>query len=360
MDFSLLQIVVSAGALLMLVTWQPPQDAGAQSWRRMAPIAPKGYVSYYTPEAPRIDGRLDDPAWADAPWTDPFEDIEGDLQPKPPFETRAAIRWDDDYLYVAARLEDPNVWGSITTKNTPIFQDNDFEIFIDPDGDNHNYYEFEVNPLNTIWELSLEKPYRDGGPVHSPANIQGLISAVHVEGTLNAAHDEDRGWSVEVAIPWTGLAPYSPRPVPPRDGEQWRINFSRVHWQFSVEGNSYVKVPDTPENNWVWSPQGVVDMHRPERWGYVQFSRAKSGEAPFRNDPTLALRDALMAVYHAQRDFRRAGNVWARSLDELPGPFHPDVILTSSGDGWTARINAGEHTIEVDHESRIKVQGPRS
>ena len=25
------------------------------------------------------------------------------------------------------------------------------------------------------------------------------------------------------------------------------------------------------EDNWVWSPQGLVDMHVPERWGVVQF-----------------------------------------------------------------------------------------
>ena len=51
-----------------------------------------------------------------------------------------------------------------TKKNQVIFHDNDFEVFIDPDGDNHNYYEFEMNALNTMWELTLVKPYRDGGP----------------------------------------------------------------------------------------------------------------------------------------------------------------------------------------------------
>src|SRR5207302_4948895 len=65
---------------------------------------------------------------------------------------------------VFAELEEPHVWGTITRKNKVIFYDNDFEVFIDPDGDNHNYYEFEINALNTIWELTLVKPYRNGGP----------------------------------------------------------------------------------------------------------------------------------------------------------------------------------------------------
>lgn len=32
-------------------------------------------------------------------------------------------------------------------------QDNDFEVFLDPDGDNHNYYEIEINAHNTVWDL---------------------------------------------------------------------------------------------------------------------------------------------------------------------------------------------------------------
>ena len=97
-----------------------------------------------------------------------------------------AMRWDDTCLYIAARLDETQVWGSLTEPNSVIFRDNDFEVFIDPDGDHHRYWEMEVNALNTRWQLALEKPYRDGGPPVSPAPIAGLRSAVYVEGTLNA------------------------------------------------------------------------------------------------------------------------------------------------------------------------------
>ena len=47
-----------------------------------------------------------------------------------------------------------------------IFRDNDFEVFIDPDSDNHNYCEIEVNANGALWDLFLAKPYREGfGPV---------------------------------------------------------------------------------------------------------------------------------------------------------------------------------------------------
>lgn len=350
-------LALTAAALFLLAAWQLPQDVGAQGWDRMASIIPRGYVSYFTAEAPVIDGKLDDEAWQRAEWTDAFVDIEGDVKPKPPYETRAAIRWDDSYLYIAARMVEPHVWGTLTEKNSVIFQDNDFEIFVDPEGDHHNYYEFEINALNTIWELTMEKPYRDGGPAVSPTNIDGLLSAVHVDGTLNAPHDTDASWSVEVAIPWEGLARYSRLPVPPADGEQWRMNFSRVAWQHEIDGNSYVKVPDTPENNWVWSPQGVVDMHRPERWGFVQFSRAEPGEAQFRPDPTLPARDALMSVYYAQKAFHQENDRWATAPDELDQLLPDGVELSINEDGWTASISVrsddGERTLTVDQHSRL-------
>ena len=76
----------------------------------------------------------------------------------------AKMLWDDDYFYIGAYIEEPNVWATLTKRDSIIFQDNDFEIFIDPDGDSHNYYELEMNALNTVWDLFLVKPYRDGGP----------------------------------------------------------------------------------------------------------------------------------------------------------------------------------------------------
>ena len=106
-----------------------------------------------------------------------------------------------------------------------------------------------------------------------------------------------RSWSVEFAIPWKALAEFAHRSAPPRDGDQWRVNFSRVEWRHEIVDGQYRKVPNTPEDNWVWSPQGVIDMHRPEHWGYVQFSTAAPGQAVYRPDPAGPIRDRLMQIY---------------------------------------------------------------
>jgi hypothetical protein len=98
------------------------------------------------------------------------------------------------------------------------------------------------------------------------------------------------------------------------------VNFSRVEWTAQVADGRYRKVPGGREDNWVWSPQGVVDMHRPEAWGYVQFSAAPPGTATLRPDPTLPARRWLSEVYYAEREYRRLHRRWARSLPELGVP----------------------------------------
>jgi len=298
---------------------------------------PLGYVCPRASAPIVIDGRLDEPAWRDAPWTSDFVDIEGDARPRPPLRTRAKMLWDDEYFYVGAELEEPHVWATLTKHDSVIFHDDDFEVFIDPNGDSHEYYEFEINALRTGWDLFLPRPYKDGGQAMNGWEIPGLKTAVHVEGTLNDPTDTDRGWTVELAFPWAALKEEARRPSPPADGDQWRVNFSRVEWRMSLDGGRYTKVPATPENNWVWSPQGVVDMHRPETWGYVQFSTARPGSATFRPDPALPARRWLHEVYYAQRDFRRAQKRWARTLEELrvaPPPVdslsRPSLEVTTS------------------------------
>ena len=235
------------------------------------PAVPRRYTCHRATDPVVINGRLDDAAWEQAPWTEDFQDIRGGTAPRPRSGTRAKMLWDNQYLYIAAVLEDPHVWATLTEHDQIVFHDNDFEIFIDPDGDRREYYEIEVNAVNTIFDLFLVRMYIDGGPALHAWDCKGLRSAVHVDGTLNDPSDSDRGWSVELAIPWTTLGEAAHRPAPPRVGDTWRMNFSRVEWQTRVVDGRYQKVPATPEDNWVWSPQGVINMHLPQRWGFVKF-----------------------------------------------------------------------------------------
>lgn len=342
---SLCTFVLMAAAWSLGVEGAVPPDR--EAWARMSRVVPRAYVCYHAPEGVVIDGDLGDKAWQGVPWTEDFVDIEGAAKPAPLHRTRAKMAWDDRYFYIAAELEEPHVWAKLTRRDSVIFQDNDFEVFIDPDGDNHAYYEFEMNALNTVWDLFLNVPYKDGGKAKDDWDIEGLKTGVRVQGTLNASSDRDRGWTLEIAMPWESLRHGSKHRSPPREGDQWRVDFSRVEWQVTIENGEYVKVTNRPEDNWVWSPTGIVDMHRPERWGYVQFTRepwSKVGRVSFKSDGEAAARDWLCSVYYAQREHRVKHGRWAGSLKEL-AMVSPS--WSAEGESGGVRLEGGGYLAEV-------------
>ena len=311
---------------------------------------PKGYVCPRAPKVPVIDGRLNDSAWRRAPWTDFFVDIEGvDAKPKPRFRTRAKMLWDDQYLYIGAQLEEPRPWATLTAHDSVIFRDHDFEVFLDPDSDSHNYFEFEINALNTSWDLFLPKPYKDGGSADNSWDIPGLKTAVHIDGRLNDPSRRSRAWTVEIAFPWDAFAHNGYRALKPRTGDQWRINFSRVEWLTRVVDGRIEKIPNTKEDNWVWSPQGKINMHLPEYWGYVQFER--SPNTTYRKDPHWEARMRVQQFYEAQVAFKKQNGRWAESKDELGLAASP-ISFALVADGWRASSDG----VTIRQDARISVE----
>ncbi|MEI6277717.1 MAG: carbohydrate-binding family 9-like protein [Prolixibacteraceae bacterium] len=224
-----------------------------------------------------IDGKADEPSWSGAAWTDDFVDIEGLKMAHPALRTRAKMLWDNNYLYLLAELEEPNIWCYYTTRDQIVFHENDFEIFIDPDCDAENYFEFELNARNTLFDLFLPKPYNKGGKADIGWDARGFKSAVSIDGTLNNPTDKDNKWMVEVAIPFECLKSKGNIPLP-TEGSVLKIDFSRVEWNTVIVDGKYRKVinPRTgrfqAENNWVWNAIGKINMHIPEKWGSLLFS----------------------------------------------------------------------------------------
>jgi len=281
---------------------------------------PLSYVGYRAPKGSIvIDGKLDEPAWQEVPWTSDFVDIQGATKPIPRYRTHAKMRFDDDYLYIGAWLQEPNLTGWINKTNSVIFYDNDFEIFVNPSGNLHLYNEYEMNTLNTTWTLVEVNPYRDGYNIIDPYPMGGLKSAVWLNGTLNNPSDVDCCWTVEIALPLSSLRQFADKVVPPKDKDQWRINFSRVEWRYKVVNGKYIKVPNVPEDNWVWSPQQVIDMHQPERWGFLQFSDRPVGQAQFSFDRlAYDTQQVLSFLYSAQKDYASKHNgTYATSFVQL-------------------------------------------
>ncbi|NLR94161.1 carbohydrate-binding family 9-like protein [Flammeovirga agarivorans] len=287
---------------------------------------PESYLCYSTSEPIEVDGVLDEEDWEKAEWSKLFVDIEGDKQPAPLFETKMKMLWDKDYLYIAAELIEPHLWSTIEERDAVIYQDNDFEVFINPNPNSHQYYEFEMNLLNTVWDLMMTKPYRDGGSYMNAWHIEGLKSAVKLYGTINDPSDIDDKWTLEIAFPWAVLAQEKPVLIYPEEGRRWRINFSRVEWQHEIVDGKYTKKidPNTgnsfPEYNWVWSPQGEIAMHMPEQWGYIQFTENKVGDKKdidVSETESERLYRQLFDIYRAQKTYWLKYREYAYSLDQL-------------------------------------------
>ena len=337
------------------------------------PFEAKEYVAYKTNQTIKIDGKLNESDWAKAEWTSDFVDIEGNLKPTPAHRTRAKMLWDDKYFYFAAVLEEPHIWATLTERDAIMYHNDDFEIFIDPDADGEYYYEFEMNAHNAIWDLFMLRPYRvdERHKYIMEWDIKGIQSGVHIEGTLNEPSDTDQFWSVEVAMPWEVLRWFAKDGRMPLAGEQWRVNFSRVDWWMDIKDEKYVKKPNAetgeeqkwPQENWVWSPSGRVDMHQTETWGYVQFSDKKvgKGEDIFTPNPEEAIKWALWQLYFQQRKHKEAYGHYSNStkgfripIVEIEGYYlQPKVECTTHLFEISAASLDKDKRWYINHEGRI-------
>lgn len=325
------------------------------SYAEQPPFHPATYVCYKTPTPITVDGRIAPGEWDTIPWMSDFADITGDKGPNPHLQTKVKMAHDDNGLYIAAWLEEPHVWATITQHDTSIFQDNAFEMFFNPSNDTHHYLEYEVNALGTIWDLYLSRPYRDNPLTFSNWEFAGMQSAVSVDGTLNNPNDTDKGWTVEVYIPWRSLLQVLPRSRKPADGSQMRVNFMRVQWPLDVKDGVYVKAPKkegqrTAESYWLWSPIGTPSAHLPEYWGFVQFTDKMAGTAnvPFTWELDEDFKWVLRNLYYRQNEYKRTFGSYATRLSDLK----PAEVCTSA---WISQLDL--YTTPSLYEITLTVPG---
>ncbi len=325
---------------------------------------PKHYYCYTTVDSIIIDGNLNEESWQLVNWSDPFVDIEGDEEVLSPFETKFKMLRNKYGMYIAAYLEEPHINASIVNNETIIFQDNDFEIFLDPDGDNHNYYELEINALNATWDLFMCRPYSDHCTANSSWDIKGLQTTVGIHGTINDPNDIDSSWIVEIFLPWESIITNASGNRKPRNREVWRMNFSRVQWEYDIVNGQYSKkkIPGSEliqkEHNWVWSPQWILNMHNPETWGYIIFAGHPLSNEPILADPDkdYELKIYLVNLYRMQKHFFLENHIYAKSLGELIGKkngLFPVHIETTSKQFLIFCSNYNDKTWYIDQHRKL-------
>ena len=287
-------------------------------------FTPPVYVCRRATKPFTLDGNINKEFWNDVPFTDDFLDIEGPHMTTPRFRTRAKMQWDDENIYFAAILEGNEIWANLTERDCVIFYDNDFEIFIDPDSDTQQYYEFEMNAKNTVWDLLLTKAYRDcGGKPVNGYDMHGLQTAVYIDGELNSIDEKNRFWSVEVVIPFAAVSECAAENRPPKDGEFYRVNFSRVQWLIDVVDNVITKrkQPGTdrpyPEDNWVWAPTGVINIHYPELWSFLFFAADDKEDSCYQIPEDEKIKWDLRKLYYAEQAYLDINGTYTDSLEAL-------------------------------------------
>jgi len=252
----------------------------------------KEYTCYRTNSSLIVDGRLSGSIWDRVTWSNEFGLISSGA--KVPYNTQIAMIWNDDYLYVGFRIEDPDIRGSLTGFNDHVYlQDEDIEIFIQGEG---FYYELGINALNTTYQIKwtwieklvenkdyarLEEIFktpdflyyitREGEKLGRHGNLgyelPGLKHAVWIDGIVNNPEITDNGWQVQFAIPWESMKDFCPAKslFPPEQGNELRMT--------SYRGHHHRKSDDTSDfESWSWSIMGNDNIHIPERWNIIRFS----------------------------------------------------------------------------------------
>jgi len=179
-----------------------------------------------------------------------------------PYQTRFSALWDAEALYLRWDIADERPWHTMTRRDEHIWNEEVVEIFIDPDRTGINYYELEINPVNTVCDLVVPRPWPE---LHSdPAwDFEGLATRVVPLRENGFGPD---AWTALARLPWPGFRALPCKAaLPPSPGAAWRANIYRI----KRPGG-----PSRPHENVVhsaWSPTGQPSFHVPAAFRDFRF-----------------------------------------------------------------------------------------
>jgi hypothetical protein len=194
----LLAVMVAASHIVSAVASEPRQSPPVRASLRLADSLAAHGPTVVTavrarPQAPRLDGRLDDPAWASAPLIDGFlqrEPHEGQAATE---RTTAQVVFTDDAMYIGVRAYDSHpeaIVGRLTRRD----QDSPSDwigVAIDSYHDRRTAFLFYVNPAGVKRDVYL---FND---TESDDSWDGIWDV--------AVSRDAEGWTAEFRIPFSQL-----------------------------------------------------------------------------------------------------------------------------------------------------------
>lgn len=214
-----------------------------------------------------IDGKLDEQSWKAAERL-PIEIIHNKAQKTTPGGF-GRFTWDAENFYIAFEVIDTDIQAQGDGHDIcDIVPPRDVvEIFLDTSNDDEHFLELHLNALNGFNDIFIIRP-RDDSPLQSCLryklmfmngwNLEKYQTAVQVNGTVNNAQDEDKGWTAEIKLPFKSLLlPVGQKQ--PKLGGVWRMQL-------------VVQDGDAQERYLEWSPGYEAWFHHAiGTWGRVEF-----------------------------------------------------------------------------------------
>jgi hypothetical protein len=217
-------------------------------------------------EPVRIDGNLDEKIWQTRGYSDFLQ--RDPRQGKPPTEkTTVWVAYDEKCLYVAARMEDSEsdkIIGLLGRRDENVDSDW-FSVALDPYFDKRSGYRFSITPAGSIADLSLYNDEWDD------ATWDGVWES--------AARIDDRGWAVEIRIPFNQLR------FRKKDEYVWGINFHRIikrkneHLWYAL-----VKKEDSGYVSRFARLEGIKDINPGRHIEMLPFMAGQAGFSPVDED----------------------------------------------------------------------------
>jgi hypothetical protein len=302
------------------------------------------YTCKMTKETMKIDGVLSERVWSALDTISMLENVKGG---KPLQATKVMATWDSTNLYVAYVTKDNDIKGTITQHDGALYSEEAVELFFDADGDGKNYIELEWNCQNA----TLDYFFPALGNAVTAWSAAGMKNAVKVHGTANKSSDVDTGMVVEISIPWKALDTGSTIRLPPKKGDQLRINFFRIDQRANV----------ATQDLSAFSPTMSGTFHDPSKFGILSMSTAiqTSAKTPIETKVSSTVEFALSAErllgsvsalrisYRApdrsnvQIAICTASGRTVQTLHPCPSDPGANEVIWNGADSWGNRVESG-------------------
>jgi hypothetical protein len=236
----------------------PPGKAPSPATTAAPTILCAPYECLFSEAPITVDGDLNEPVWEKAATVTFFVPVS---LKAPISRTEAKMAHDRDFLYVAFKAYDEDVWGMLTERDSATYTEDVLEVFFKTHLDRDPYFSFEMNVRNAVMDAFVRKRNAAGSILRwSQWDCAGLKMAAKVKGTVNNWTDRDEYWILEVAIPFTSIPTLGGSA--PVKGSRWLFNLARFDYSIYLPKGQELSAS---------APLSAVSFHLYENWTELIF-----------------------------------------------------------------------------------------